>query len=93
MGLVNANQTNTISRRTRRAKPLAIIIIAVAMVPLGLGLIIESNPFGLIPMIIGFLVLGAMTGLFEGSPYRGRGALSLERRRREEEKRKRKPSD
>jgi len=69
-----------------------------AILGIGLGmlmgvivlLLVLANAFGVFLMIAGFLVTGAVTGLFQGGQYRGRGSYTLNRARRIEESRRRK---
>ena len=48
-----------------------------------------GNAIGILLLIGAFLVLGSVTGFFQGAPSRGRGSWTLNRSRRSEDERKR----
>jgi hypothetical protein len=76
-------------RNTHRAKALAFLGIGLLLFLGGVVTLFSlDNVIGVFLMIIGFLFLGTITGLFEGTPYRSR-VLNWARRREDERRRRR----
>jgi hypothetical protein len=73
-------------RGTSRAGDLASIGVGLLLLVSGATLFFLVNAFGILLLIGAFLVLGTVTGLFQGTPYRSR---MLNRARRNEDTRKR----
>jgi hypothetical protein len=77
----------TKSRRiTSRAGGLASLGVGLLLLVGGATLFLLGNAGGILLLVGAFLVLGAVSGLFQGTPYRSR---VLNRARRNEDARKR----
>lgn len=80
-------------RKTSRAKGFASLgVVFLLLLGGGVTLFFFGNAFGAFLLVGGFLFLGAMTGLFEGSPSRSR-MLNRARHREDERRRKREAVD
>jgi hypothetical protein len=76
-----------------RVAGLSFLVIGLAMLFGGAGMLFFlSNVVGVILMLFGFLVLGAISGLFQGAPSRSR-MLNRARRRDDDRRRRREVVD